>query len=159
MLMHYTYALFTSILPSLSTPSSYSRDSLPTLFNRNRMQATSFYKDFTIFTFMCFACICPCTMSVQSVQRSEEDVTSPWTLGIDGSELSYGCWQLNVDSLEEQPVNLTTEPCLHSTPSNTHVIFNFPIGNIYLRTGGNSFNGRFGLTHYLQSTLISNCNQ
>lgn len=89
MLMHYTYALFASILPSLSTPSSYLRDSLPTLFSRNRMQATSFYKDFIIFTFTCLACMCPCTVSVQSAQRSEEDVTSPRTLGIGGSEPSW----------------------------------------------------------------------
>lgn len=62
-----------------------------------------------------------------------------------------GCWQLNVDSLEEQPVSLTTEPCIHAAPPNTHMIFNVPNGNIYLRTGENSFNGRFCLTHYLQA--------
>lgn len=39
-----------------------------------------------------------------------------------------------MDSLEEQPVSLITEPCLHPAPPNTHVIFNFPSGNIYLRT-------------------------
>ena len=44
--------------------------------------------------------------------ESREDIRSPGTEVTDGHELPSGCWELNLDPLEEQPVHLTAEPSL-----------------------------------------------
>ena len=41
-------------------------------------------------------------------------IRSPGTGVTDSRELPCGCWELNLDPLEEQPVLLTTEPSLQS---------------------------------------------
>lgn len=49
-------------------------------------------------------------MYAQCPQRSEECVRSLGTGGTDGCESSFGCWELSLGLLEEQPMTLTTEP-------------------------------------------------
>jgi hypothetical protein len=48
-------------------------------------------------------CLCLCTTEL------EEGIESPGTGFTDGCEPSFGCWELNLGPLEEQPVSLTTE--------------------------------------------------
>ena len=48
----------------------------------------------------CFACMYVCV---------KEGVESPGVKVIDSCELPCGCWELNQDLLEEQPVILTAE--------------------------------------------------
>lgn len=43
-----------------------------------------------------------------------EGVSSPGVPVTDSCELPCGCWELNMDSLEEQPVLLTIEPSLQA---------------------------------------------
>ena len=52
--------------------------------------------------------------------RPEEDVRSSGIGVTDGDELPCGCWESNLDPLEEQPVLLTIEPSLQTR---RHVIF------------------------------------
>jgi hypothetical protein len=51
-----------------------------------------------------------------------EDVRSIGTRVTNNCELLCGCWELNQDPLEEQPVFLTTEPSLQ--PKTRHLILN-----------------------------------
>jgi hypothetical protein len=44
-------------------------------------------------------------------REAEEDIRSPGTGITDGSELLWGCWELNTSPLEE-PMLLTREPSL-----------------------------------------------
>jgi hypothetical protein len=43
------------------------------------------------------------------LQTHQKRASDPIT---DGCELPFGCWELNSESLEEQPVLLTTKPFL-----------------------------------------------
>ena len=54
-------------------------------------------------------CILVCHMHAAPME-AEEGVGSPGTGVTDGYEPPYGCWELNQDLLEEQPVLLTAEP-------------------------------------------------
>ena len=51
-------------------------------------------------------------MYTRCLQRLEESVWYSGTGVTDSGELPYGCWELNQDSPEEQPVFLTAEPSL-----------------------------------------------
>ena len=60
-----------------------------------------------MFCFMCIVVLWAChSVGKQSVRSSATEVTG-------SCELPCGCWELNLDSWEEQPVLLTTEPSLH----------------------------------------------
>lgn len=54
--------------------------------------------------------MCVCTPQyMPGVLRPEEGMGSPETEVTDDCELPYGCWGLNLDPLEEQPVLLTAD--------------------------------------------------
>jgi hypothetical protein len=52
---------------------------------------------------------CICALCVQGLKRSAEGVRSFGTRVTDGCELLCGCWELNLDLLQEQLVLLTAE--------------------------------------------------
>lgn len=62
-------------------------------------------------SYMCryFFCIC-----VWCPLRKEEVVGSPRTAVTDGCEALCGCWELNLCSLKDHPVFLTTEQSLQT---------------------------------------------
>ena len=54
---------------------------------------------------------CLCTTCVPGTEEVK-GVRSPGT-GVTGMcELSYRCWDLNIDPLEEEPMLSTAEPCV-----------------------------------------------
>lgn len=57
---------------------------------------------------MCFAYLCKCAQYA-CPERPGEDVRSPGTEVMDSCELSYGCWQPNLGSLQEQQLLLNAE--------------------------------------------------
>lgn len=54
--------------------------------------------------------LCACLVPVEGIRPPETGV-------MDGCELPYGCWESDLDLLEEQPVSLTTESSLQRPPS------------------------------------------
>jgi hypothetical protein len=64
--------------------------------------------------FCLHACICATCVQYQQKPEKDESVRSPGTGGTDGCEPLCGCWDLDLDTLKEQPVFLTSEPSLYS---------------------------------------------
>lgn len=58
---------------------------------------------------------------MQYPQKTEEGVDSPGTGVPDGRELPCGCWDLNLDPLQEKPVLVTAETSLQ--PLQLAIIF------------------------------------
>ena len=56
--------------------------------------------------------VCECTCVMQCPWRSGEGVGSPGTAVSNGCYMTYGCWELNPDPLQEQSMLLTPEPAL-----------------------------------------------
>ena len=44
--------------------------------------------------------------------KAEESTGSAGTGGTDGCDLPYGFWEVNLDTLQEEPVLITAEPSL-----------------------------------------------
>jgi hypothetical protein len=61
---------------------------------------------------MCIGVLPGCLPACLSVCLSEGSI-SPGIVVNDSCEPPFGCWELNLDSLEEQPVPLTTKTSLH----------------------------------------------
>ena len=70
----------------------------------------------SIFMHMCFACIHVCVrLCAWCLWRPEERALDPIGLELQAVvniTCTCGCWQSNLDPLEEQPVLLTAEPAL-----------------------------------------------
>lgn len=64
---------------------------------------------------LCFH-VCLCTTCIQYLQRPDEGVKLPRTEVTDGCKPSYGAWDLNPSSPEEQSALLTNEPSHLSSP-------------------------------------------
>jgi hypothetical protein len=61
----------------------------------------------------CFACVDVCVVYVSSAYGDQKrKLEAPETGVTCGCELPYGCWELNLGPLQEQPVLLTMEPSL-----------------------------------------------
>lgn len=60
-------------------------------------------------------CMSVYNMHALCSQRPEEGIEAPGTEILDGCEPLCGCWEMNLASLEEQPVNVTTELSLQPT--------------------------------------------
>lgn len=60
-----------------------------------------------------FKCRSMCQMHI-SVQKPEEGIGSPGAGVIEGCELPWRYWELNLDPMEEQPVLFTTESSIRS---------------------------------------------
>ena len=52
--------------------------------------------------------VCLCTTCMSEAKEASKFIRSLGTRITDGCELPYGCWELNLGPLEEQPVLLTT---------------------------------------------------
>ena len=78
--------------------------SLPPMYCDYRCAQTyGFFLKNNLYTLVLCLLICPC-----------EGDRCPGTGITDSCGLPCGCWELNLDPLEEQPVLLTTEPSLQS---------------------------------------------
>jgi hypothetical protein len=93
-----------------------------------------------LFVYLMRMGILPACVSASCVQcswRLEERVRSLETGGVDGSELTCGCWELNVESLEQQQMLLSTEPSVSPDAflnSRNHLLSDFfKMGSIFLR--------------------------
>jgi hypothetical protein len=76
---------------------------------------------FLFYVYWCFSYIYVC---VQCLQRAMDPLELEL---IGGCDQICGCWELNLDPLEEQPVLLTTEPPLETPFVFTILgVFNFP---------------------------------
>lgn len=53
------------------------------------------------------ACVCLHTMHMQGAQKLEEGIGCPGTAVIGGWEQPYGCWALNLGSLQEERLLMT----------------------------------------------------
>lgn len=71
----------------------------------------------------CFACVDICTPCVPSAREGQKRVLGPPGTGLTGCEPPCECWKLNPDPLKDEPLFLTTEPCLvWSHLSSLHLI-------------------------------------
>jgi hypothetical protein len=61
----------------------------------------------------CLLFACVYAWDMLRYPNSRGGIRFPGTGVTDGCELSFGCWESNLDPLEEQPVPLTAEPSLH----------------------------------------------
>lgn len=72
--------------------------------------------------------VCLITKCVQCQKRPEEDIVSPPTKVADGCEPPFGCWELNMGLLKEQPVFLIISLALLAEFSNSWFYMDFPHG-------------------------------
>jgi hypothetical protein len=78
-----------------------------TLYHRPSFDWLIFHHYFCFI--LCMWVFCPC---ITCVSERQKKVLDPLKLELHVCELPCGCWELNLDPLEEQPVFLTTEPTL-----------------------------------------------
>jgi hypothetical protein len=70
------------------------------------LMSTLFYR------YECFVCIYVCVPCVWGAWSSHKQARAPWHLCYRGLWVTPWCWELSSGFLEEQPMLVTTEPCL-----------------------------------------------